>query len=92
MVHKSNKIRNEEIVSAGANLGPCERSNGTSSTPLKKKEAKSPSSRSSTFATAALPSYLFAEKLVPVLVDLFLRAPSIEKYIIYPEIIQSLGR
>ncbi|XP_024026387.1 protein MON2 homolog [Morus notabilis] len=75
-----------------ANLGPYERSNGTSSIPLKKKEAKSPSSRSSTVATAALPSYLFAEKLVPVLVDLFLKAPSIGKYIIYPEIIQSLGR
>lgn len=40
----------------------------------------------------AIPSYIFAEKLVPVLVDLFLQAPAVEKYIIYPEIIQSLGR
>ncbi|KAL2994147.1 hypothetical protein AAZX31_10G150200 [Glycine max] len=43
-------------------------------------------------STAAIPSYIFAEKLVPVLVDLFLQAPAVEKYIIYPEIIQSLGR
>ncbi|XP_028770763.1 protein MON2 homolog isoform X2 [Neltuma alba] len=41
---------------------------------------------------ASIPSYIFAEKLVPVLVDLFLQAPVVEKYIIYPEIIQSLGR
>ncbi|GMN25335.1 hypothetical protein TIFTF001_000898 [Ficus carica] len=75
-----------------ANLRQYESSNGTSSMPLKKKEAKSPSSRSSTAVTAGLPSYLFAEKLVPLLVDLFLKAPLVEKYIIYPEIIQSLGR
>ncbi|KAF7805180.1 protein MON2-like protein isoform X1 [Senna tora] len=41
---------------------------------------------------AGIPSYIFAEKLVPVLVDLFLQAPAVEKYIMYPEIIQSLGR
>lgn len=86
------KLRSEQIVSADANLRQYERPNGTSSMPLKKKEAKSPSSRSSTDVTAGLPSYLFAEKLVPLLVDLFLKAPSVEKYIIYPEIIQSFGR
>lgn len=42
--------------------------------------------------SAGIPSYIFAEKLVPVLVDLFLQAPAVEKYIMYPEIIQSLGR
>ncbi|KAH1192066.1 Protein MON2 [Glycine max] len=55
------------------------------------KIAVSPGS-GSTAAITAIPSYIFAEKLVPVLVDLFLRAPTVEKYIIYPEIIQSLGR
>ncbi|KAG5004300.1 hypothetical protein JHK86_028439 [Glycine max] len=30
-------------------------------------------------STAAIPSYIFAEKLVPVLVDLFLQAPAVEK-------------
>ncbi|KAJ6846953.1 protein MON2-like protein isoform X4 [Iris pallida] len=37
-------------------------------------------------------SHLFAEKLVPVVVDLFLEAPSTEKCSIFPEIIQGLGR
>ncbi|KAH1037547.1 hypothetical protein GYH30_056745 [Glycine max] len=55
------------------------------------KIAVSPGS-GSTAAITAIPSYIFAEKLVPVLVDLFLQAPAVEKYIIYPEIIQSLGR
>ncbi|KAH6772485.1 ARM repeat superfamily protein [Perilla frutescens var. frutescens] len=35
---------------------------------------------------------LFAEKLVPILVDLFLQAPLKEKYNIFPNVIQSLGR
>ncbi|GFP93569.1 protein mon2 homolog [Phtheirospermum japonicum] len=35
---------------------------------------------------------LFAEKLVPVLVDLFLVAPVKEKYDVFPNVIQSLGR
>ncbi|KNA25395.1 hypothetical protein SOVF_006550 [Spinacia oleracea] len=35
---------------------------------------------------------IFSEKLIPVFVDLFLRAPDSEKYIIYPEVIQALGR
>ncbi|TKY52157.1 MON protein [Spatholobus suberectus] len=55
------------------------------------KVAASPAS-GSTAAITGIPSYIFAEKLVPVLVDLFLQAPAVEKYIIYPEIIQSLGR
>ncbi|XP_073141433.1 uncharacterized protein [Henckelia pumila] len=35
---------------------------------------------------------LFAEKLVPLLVDLFLQAPATEKYKIFPDMIKSLGR
>ncbi|XP_019187108.1 PREDICTED: protein MON2 homolog isoform X1 [Ipomoea nil] len=38
------------------------------------------------------PSQLFAEKLIPVLVDLCLRAPAAEKYSVLPDIIQVLGR
>ncbi|THF94938.1 hypothetical protein TEA_007883 [Camellia sinensis var. sinensis] len=45
-----------------------------------------------TSTTAGISSYLLAEKLVPVLVDLFLQAPAIEKYNIFPEIVQGLGR
>ncbi|CAL0321003.1 unnamed protein product [Lupinus luteus] len=54
--------------------------------------AASPVSESTAAINAGIPSYLFAEKLVPVLEDLFLQAPASEKYIIYPEIIQSMGR
>ncbi|KAL3843987.1 hypothetical protein ACJIZ3_001390 [Penstemon smallii] len=35
---------------------------------------------------------LFAEKLVSVLVDLFLQAPAMEKYSIFSDVIQGLGR
>ncbi|KAL5702278.1 hypothetical protein ACHQM5_027513 [Ranunculus cassubicifolius] len=37
-------------------------------------------------------SHLFGEKLVPMLVDLFQSAPPVEKYDIFPELIQGLGR
>lgn len=66
--------------------------NGTMSISLSKVEATSLSSGSTTALTEGIPSYLFAEKLVPVMVDLFLQAPEIEKHIIFPELIQSLGR
>lgn len=66
--------------------------NGTASISQTKVQAPSLSSGSTTALTTGIPSYLFAEKLVPVLVDLFLQAPKIEKYIIFPELIQSLGR
>ncbi|XP_050379358.1 uncharacterized protein LOC126796668 isoform X2 [Argentina anserina] len=51
-----------------------------------------PSSGLKTSVSASIPNYMFGEKLVPLLVDLFLHAPAVEKYILYPEIIQSLGR
>ena len=92
-MNKLLKNLSKQIVFAAVNSGQkYERSNGTSSSPLKTSETKSPNSRSSTAITSSMPSYAFAEKLVPLLVDLFLKAPSVEKHIIYPEIIQSLGR
>ncbi|XP_031404263.1 protein MON2 homolog isoform X3 [Punica granatum] len=42
--------------------------------------------------TTGTPSQLFTEKLVAVLIDLALQAPAVEKHIILPEVIQSLGR
>ncbi|XP_058213354.1 uncharacterized protein LOC131325232 isoform X4 [Rhododendron vialii] len=41
---------------------------------------------------ASIPGYLLAEKLVPVLVDLFLQAPALEKCTIFPEIVRGLAR
>ncbi|OVA15488.1 protein of unknown function DUF1981 [Macleaya cordata] len=57
-------------------------------------QAQSPNSGSATAksAAASISSNMFAEKLVPVLVDLFQSAPAVEKYSIFPEIIQGLGR
>ncbi|KAL9341678.1 hypothetical protein Peur_065003 [Populus x canadensis] len=66
--------------------------NGTASVSPKKAEDPSQGSGSSTTIVAGIPSYLFAEKLVPVLLDLLLKAPTIEKHIVFPEIIQTLGR
>ncbi|XVF57298.1 hypothetical protein PTKIN_Ptkin06aG0194000 [Pterospermum kingtungense] len=66
--------------------------NGTASATVQKPEVTSPTTGSAPAATVNVPSYLFAEKLIPVLVDLMLQAPAVEKYIIYPEVIQSLGR
>ncbi|KAJ6384364.1 hypothetical protein OIU78_027638 [Salix suchowensis] len=66
--------------------------NGTGSVSPKKVEDPPRSSGSSTTIVAGIPSYLFAEKLVPVLLDLLLQAPITEKHIIVPEIIQTLGR
>ncbi|KAM1468445.1 hypothetical protein ACFX2I_033404 [Malus domestica] len=65
--------------------------NGTSSISSSRVE-RSPSSGLKTSVIAGIPNYMFAEKLVPLLVDLFLQAPAVQKYILYSEIIQSLGR
>ncbi|KAJ4841109.1 hypothetical protein Tsubulata_003740 [Turnera subulata] len=64
--------------------------NGSAS--ISPKSGKAASLDSSAMAVGGIPSYLFAEKLIPVLVDLFLQAPTVQKYIIFPEIIQNLGR
>lgn len=46
-----------------------------------------------TYCTMALGcSHLFAEKLVPIIVEIFLEAPPAERCNIFPEIIQGLGR
>ncbi|XP_057962995.1 uncharacterized protein LOC131154318 isoform X2 [Malania oleifera] len=37
-------------------------------------------------------THVFAEKLVPVLVELFIEAPAVEKNNLFPEIVQGLGR
>ncbi|KAJ0013658.1 hypothetical protein Pint_20577 [Pistacia integerrima] len=55
-------------------------------------QASCRSSELTSTAMEGIRSHLFAEKLIPVLVDLFLRAPAVEKCIIFPEIVQSLGR
>ncbi|ERM93505.1 protein MON2 homolog isoform X2 [Amborella trichopoda] len=53
----------------------------------------SPSSAPMTYdSTASNSNHLFGEKLIPVLVDLFLLAPRVEKWKAFPEVIQSLGR
>lgn len=56
---------------------------------------KSPTSLGSPFSAskmAGVPGYLFAEKFVPVLVNLFLQAPVSVKYRAFPEIVSGLGR
>ncbi|XP_074292704.1 uncharacterized protein LOC141619592 isoform X3 [Silene latifolia] len=60
--------------------------NGASSASLRLMETAEESDISS------LHSSIFSEKLIPVIIDVFLRAPDHEKYTIYPEIIQTLGR
>ncbi|GMI84989.1 hypothetical protein like AT5G27970 [Hibiscus trionum] len=69
-----------------------EATNGTFSATVQKAEVPSPTSGSAPAATVNIPNYLFAEKLIPVLVDLMLKAPAAKKYIILPEVIQRLGR
>ncbi|KAK8589392.1 hypothetical protein V6N12_023790 [Hibiscus sabdariffa] len=59
---------------------------------VQKAEVLSRTSSSAREATFNIPSYLFAEKIIPILVDLILQAPAVEKYIIFPEVIHSLGR
>ncbi|KAG9451995.1 hypothetical protein H6P81_004899 [Aristolochia fimbriata] len=49
-------------------------------------------SSASGFGNDAPASYIFAQKLIPVLVDLFILAPAAEKLIVFPDIIQALGR
>ncbi|KAJ0253817.1 ARM repeat superfamily protein [Hirschfeldia incana] len=45
-----------------------------------------------TVPTTRITSNMFAEKLIPALVELLLQAPAVEKYILFPEIIQNLRR
>lgn len=68
--------------------------NGTASISQSNTEDSGINSVSATYndAMVGFSSHLFGEKLVPILVDLFLRAPSVERCNISPEIIQGLGR
>lgn len=92
--------QNEEDANDQANQGGLnsetnkmvEIPNGTSSMSPKKLEASSRSSGSKLTKVTTISSDLFAEKLVPVLVDLFLQSPAVEKYTIFPDIVQGLGR
>ncbi|WOG82786.1 hypothetical protein DCAR_0101954 [Daucus carota subsp. sativus] len=67
-------------------------SNGTASVPTNRLHDSSRSSVSTASGIVDSSHHLFAEKLIPRLVDLFLQAPAGEKYSIYPDIIQSLRR
>ncbi|GJU21353.1 hypothetical protein Tco_1154695 [Tanacetum coccineum] len=71
-------------------------SNGTSSNNQLEVESSSSSSDSKKTSGGEPKiiffSDLFAEKLLPVLVDLFLQAPLAENLIIFPYVIQGLGR
>ncbi|GJW24696.1 protein MON2 homolog isoform X1 [Tanacetum coccineum] len=67
-------------------------SNGTSSNNQLEVESSSSSSDSKKTSGVTISSDLFAEKLLPVLVDLFLQAPLAENLIILPYVIQGLGR
>ncbi|KAK1432406.1 hypothetical protein QVD17_09302 [Tagetes erecta] len=67
-------------------------SNGTTTSEQVEVESLSSSSNSRKAPAKTITSDLFAEKLVPVLVDMFLQAPVTEKFIIFPYIIQGLGR
>ncbi|KAK1288620.1 hypothetical protein QJS10_CPB19g01189 [Acorus calamus] len=49
-------------------------------------------SSSSATRNVTVSCLLFGEKLVPILVDLFLAAPEMEKYTVYPDIIRRIGR
>ncbi|CAN6858526.1 unnamed protein product [Brassica oleracea] len=55
-------------------------------------ERKADSSSDKTTPTTRITSNMFAEKLIPALVELLLRAPAAEKYIMFPEVIQNLRR
>ncbi|XP_056845937.1 uncharacterized protein LOC108812514 isoform X3 [Raphanus sativus] len=53
---------------------------------------KANSSSDKTIPTTRITSKMFAEKLIPALVELLLRAPAVEKYILFGEVIQNLRR
>ncbi|XP_020876863.1 protein MON2 homolog isoform X2 [Arabidopsis lyrata subsp. lyrata] len=47
---------------------------------------------SETMPTTRITTNMFAEKLIPALIELLLQAPAVEKYILFPEVIQNLRR
>ncbi|XP_048135952.1 protein MON2 homolog isoform X2 [Rhodamnia argentea] len=93
--HPDESLRNEEEEVKRTNAPDgnqetrSEAPNGIASTSLSKAELDSPSSKSKPMCIS---SNVFPEKVIPVLVDLCLRAPTVEKHITLPEIVDSLGR
>ncbi|XP_059649380.1 uncharacterized protein LOC132295225 isoform X2 [Cornus florida] len=79
LIHDSNKMMNAEIPNGAGS---------PSSNNIENSSLRSVSNKT----TAGLSSFLFAEKIVTVLVDLFLQAPTVEKYKTFPEIVQGLAR
>ncbi|KAG8391013.1 hypothetical protein BUALT_Bualt01G0143800 [Buddleja alternifolia] len=71
---------------------PADTPNPLSSTELMKREELILNVNLASPAMASNTYNLFAEKLVTLLVDLFLQAPATEKYKVFPDIIQGLGR
>lgn len=62
-------------------------------TPASPRRIEAPAKHGLTVApVSSIYNSIFAEKLITVMVDLFLRAPDSEKYSVYPDIIQTLGR
>ncbi|XP_057496302.1 uncharacterized protein LOC130781215 [Actinidia eriantha] len=78
-IHASSKMMKPEMLNATGPISP-------------KEEGSCLTSGSNNSTAPGISSYLLAEKLVPVLVDLFLQAPLIERPNIFPEIVQGLGR
>ncbi|KAK4768270.1 hypothetical protein SAY87_003411 [Trapa incisa] len=94
----SNPLRNEEeadktdtscLLQDTTKRSRSEISNGNS--PLSPRNT-SINAGSDTTMTTCIPCQAFMEKLVSVLIDLSLEAPVVEKHIVLPEIIQTLGR
>lgn len=72
-------------------MGKCESRNGV--TPASPRRIEAPAKHGLTVTpVSSIYNSIFAEKLITVMVDLFLRAPDSEKYSFYPDIIQTLGR
>lgn len=96
---RSESQQNEEDEAVKANTGVhtpdikkmTEVPNGTASIPNRLQDS-SRNSVSTISTVEGTSHHLFAEKLVPLLVDLFLQAPAAEKYNMFPDIVQSLGR
>ncbi|KAL9233252.1 hypothetical protein vseg_008273 [Gypsophila vaccaria] len=87
---KSIKDINHDKVSSSTreagNVTKHENFNGVNSTSSRLMESPEESEISSVYNS------IFSEKLIPVLIEVFLRAPDPEKYNLYPDIIQTLGR
>lgn len=68
------------------------KSNGVATASSKRDRVSSTSSGATKAESVGIPSYLLAEKLIPILAGLLQQTTMIEKYIIFPEFIQSFGR